>query len=388
MPPEVEHAGLLNTARRVVADLESFNGRLETGEVAYAQHFEFGKRAQWLSYLLSAALSLTEQDAYPAAFAVLRSALEHHIIDVLLFLGDRYQQFFTGVSVPEWQSYQAARAAGEEWTRDVIDWQWQDGTLKVVKSGLHFDTGGAETLSIYYGFLEQFDPFQGPPEDQKYLTTGFTTDETLHERWARKQRSLYGEGLRWKRLGENLVLNGLYDDKTLAQLNVHFRFLSAFVHPVSEAYILLYGHNTPTRPQGYDHFASELALLYVNTFAARELRALVQMSTAEPRVGIGALEDLRTDMTAAEVTSSHLWFPGGMPHDFDRVEEANHRGVRDGLLVPTSAADRRRPEEFDDAELHYYRNPLIRIRKMHFTAHEMTGFSYVSPWHRSDAGPF
>ena len=53
---------------------------------------------------LDAALNLLDSDAYPACFSVLRSALEHHVVDLLLFLGDRYQQVFTGVSAGDWMS--------------------------------------------------------------------------------------------------------------------------------------------------------------------------------------------------------------------------------------------------------------------------------------------
>jgi hypothetical protein len=386
MQLETEHGALLESARTATAELDGFYERLYPDEeVSHGQHYEFAMRSRWLSYVLNAALTLADRDAYASAFTVLRSALEHHLIDLLLFLGDRYQQVFTGVSAEDWSEYQDARAAEEEWTRDVIEWAWRDGTLRVVRSGPHLD-GGAGTLSIYYGFLSNFDPFQGPPEDQKFLTTGFTNPE-LHERWARKQRALYSEGLQWKRLRENLALNGMYEEKQLAQLGVHFRFLSAFVHPVSEAYTLLYTRNVPAREQVYDHFASELALLYVNTLAALELRALEEMSGREPQVRILGLDDIRRVISHAEAVSAHLWFPGGTPHEFDRVEEANHRGLVNGHLVPVSAPERLRPDQLTDEDLRYYRNPLARVKKLHYTVHEMTGFPYISPWPRGDAGP-
>lgn len=386
MPLRDEHEELLATATRMTAELDAFYERLESGDVMHVQHYEFAMRARWLSYVLNGSLSLIDDDAYPSAFAVLRSGLEHHIIDLLLFLGDRYQQVFSGVSATDWREYQKARADNEDWTRNILDWTWQSGTLKVVRSGPHFNDAGG-TLSVYYGFLSNFDPFRGPPEEQQYLTTDFMEAE-LHERWSRKQQGLYSEGLQWKRLKENLAINRLFDEKQLAQLNVHFRFLSAFVHPVSEAYTLLYGSNTPAKSKAYDHFASELVLLYVNILGVRELRALQLMTTHEPTVGIRGVDDLDGRVTEAERVSEPLWFPGGTPHEFDRVQEANHRGLVDGHHVPVGTPGRLRPEEIADDEVRYYRNPLVRLRKMHHSVNEMTGFPYVSPWPRADAGPF
>jgi hypothetical protein len=387
MQLEQEHGTLLAAARKAVAELDQFDGRLDPlGDVSYGQHYEFAMRARWLSYVLDAALNLLGSDAYPACFSVLRSALEHHVVDLLLFLGDRYQQVLTGVSANDWREYQDAQDRGEAWTQNILEWTWASGTLRVVRSGPHINEGKG-TLSVYYGFLTNFDPFQGPPEDQQYLTTGFTQPK-LHERWARKQQALYSDGLQWKRLRENLALNGFYDQRGLAQLVVHFRFLSAFVHPVSEAYVLLYGHNHPAKEKGYDHFSSELVLLYVNTIAAHELHALAQMTRREPRVGIRGQDDFDAAATFAKASSAHFWFPGGTPHEFDRVEEANHRGLVGGKLVPVGSPERLRPEQLAEDDVRYYRNPLTRIRQMHYSSHEMTGFAYVSPWHRQDAGPF
>lgn len=387
MQLEDDHGALLEAARQAVSELDQFYERLNpVGDVAHMQHYEFSMRSRWLSYVLASAIRLIQVDAYPACFTVLRSALEHHALDLLLLLGDRYQQVLPGVSADDWKEYQEARERGEDWTLNILDWTWTSGTLSVVRSGPHINDGKG-TLSVYYGFLTNFDPFQGPPGDQQYLTTGFTQPET-HERWAKKQQALYSDGLRWKRLRENLALNQFYDQRGLAHLSVHFRFLSAFVHPVSESYVLLYGNNIPAKEQGYDHFASELALLYVNAIAAREIRALRQMAGREPRVGIRGQEGFDAIAAQAEAVSAHLWFPGDGPHDFDRVEEANHRGLVDRKLIPVGSHDRLRPDQLADDDVRYYRNPLTRIREMHFSSHEMTGFPYRSPWQRQDAGPF
>ena len=85
--------------------------------------------------------------------------------------------------------------------------------------------------------------------------------------------------------------------------------------------------------------------------------------------------------TADDVTA-HLWFVGQQPTDYDRVTEANERGLAGGQYVPREG---REPETIRNEDIKYYRNPLRRIIRMHSSANELTGFSYVSPWPRTDA---
>jgi hypothetical protein len=46
---------------------------------------------------------------------------------------------------------------------------------------------------------------------------------------------------------------------TINKLEVHYRFLSAFVHPVSDVTDLIYGRNQFDLPI-YDHYSSELKI--------------------------------------------------------------------------------------------------------------------------------
>lgn len=384
MTLEDNHGPLRPHVDRLITELDGFVERLEHGEVMHVQHTEFGVRARWLGYQLAASLNLSDRFAYPAAFAVMRSALEHHLLDSLLFLADRYLQSMTGVTEAEWLEDQEARERGEDWTQNVIDWNWHRGALRIVRSGPHF-SGAEGGLSIYYGLFEQFDPFRGPPEEQPFLAGEFTEAE-IHERWARQQRALYSEGFRWKALRDNLVLNGLFDELQMIQLNVHFRFLSAFVHPTSSAYELLYGRNIPPRLQYYDHYASELVLSYAASIASSEIDRLRRMAAREPIVNIRGEDELRVLLERNALLCRYFWWPGEGPTDFDRVEEANDRGMVDGRLVRVGDPGRLRPEELVDEDVRYYRNPYTRMKALHRGIDELTGFRWNSPWPRGDAG--
>lgn len=171
--------------------------------------------------------------------------------------------------------------------------------------------------------------------------------------------------------------------ETLGRLEVHYRFLSAFVHPVPAPYDLVYGRNRPTCAPRYDHYASELVLLYINRLAAEELKSLRRMAARTPRVRLHDWATVESHMRAAERAAAHLWFPGDQPHLYDYVEEANSRGIRSGRMVPR---DRRpTPNQLRASQVRYYRDPLRRLVKMHRSFNEVTGFGYTSPWPRADA---
>jgi hypothetical protein len=382
-----EHAALLHTATDVVADLREFQRRLRRGRVAHFQHDVFAERARSLSIYLSSALRLAIADEYISAYAVLRAALEHHLTDRLLFFANRYKQQYTRVKKADYQRLAREHAQGRPGTEEIVRITYSDGTMWVVRSGLHLrdEAGGSrrQTLSIYYFLLNDFDPFIGRPGEQAHLSRGFTPAE--HRiRNAQDQQRMYAP-LRWPEIKANLRENRLCGEETLRRFEVHYRFLSAFVHPVPEGYDLVYGRNRPTGAPRYDHYAAELALLYINKLGAAELKSLKRMTARRPSVRLNGWAIAEVHIAAADAAAAHLWFPGvDEPHAYDRVAEANSRGMRSGgRLIPR---DRRpAPDELKTRQVRYYRNPLERLIGMHQSFQELTGFPYISPWPRDDA---
>lgn len=118
---------------------------------------------------------------------------------------------------------------------------------------------------------------------------------------------------------------------------------------------MVYGHSSP-KHYGYDHFASELGLLYIITIAKLELEIFEEMTRREPKVRLAERDDVRRDMESGASVSSHLGFPRGNPHMYDRVEEANHRGIAgDRSIGPRGR--RATAQDLSDDEILYYRNP-------------------------------
>jgi hypothetical protein len=384
-----EHATLLQMGSAVVADLHGFEGRLRRRLVVHFQHDVFAERARSLAIYLSSALRLADADEYISAFAILRAALEHHLTDRLLFVGNRYTQQYTGVKKPDYEQLEMDRAQGRPGTENIIRVHYDSGTMVVVRSGLHMhDEAGRrrrQTLSIYYFLLDQFDPFVGTPDEQQHLSRGFTKVED-RIRHAEEQQGIYGRQLRWRGLKANLRENRLFSNETLRRFEVHYRFLSAFVHPVPAGYDLVYGRNRPTGAPRYDHYASELTLLYINKLASAELKFLKRMTTRTPRVRLNDWTTVEAHIRAADAAAEHLWFPGDdVPHAYDRFQEANSRAASRGKrLIPANR--RPAPEDLQARHVRYYRNPLRRLIDMHQSVQELTtGFAYISPWPREDA---
>ena len=280
-----EHAALIRSASDLLGDLHAFRSHYVYGRVANAQHDEFAERALSLQIYLSSALRLSLANKYPPTYAVVRAALEHHLVDRLLFLGRRYKIVFTGVKKPTFDRWYREWKAGDAGYETVVRLEWKDGNVVVVRSGLHLTGRGrsrsSPTLSNYYFLLQQFDPFVGRAAEQRHLAPGFTPLQH-HIDHAQEQQATYGTNLRWDAIKSNLAYNRLASAEALRQFEVHYRFLSAFVHPVPPGYDLVYGRNRPSGAPRYNHYASELALLYINKIASEELKVLQRMAKRPP----------------------------------------------------------------------------------------------------------
>jgi hypothetical protein len=114
-PGSVEHHDLLVTAERLVAELAGLRARLEhQNDMEHAQHGEFAERARGQADHLRAAIMLTRSDLYAPAFGCLRIALEHMLVDHLVFLGRRVVQIIDDITEDTWAEWNRQREADED----------------------------------------------------------------------------------------------------------------------------------------------------------------------------------------------------------------------------------------------------------------------------------
>lgn len=359
------------------------NSNMDFGDDTF--HVEFGDKANRVASLgryLDSAIQLSERHLYGPAFTVLRSGLEHAAFDWLVFLGDTYVERMRSVSDETWEDWQREREAGADWAANIHTWtRTKKGDVTIRWRGLLStpdEHGNQEKLSIYYFLIDEYDGLLGKPADQE--DDGFLTKDELRRR-ASENEARWFVYLRWSALVENLEENGLIDAADSGRLSVHYRFLSSYAHPVTNSDLRLYGRNLDGANPHYDHYASELVLLYAIAIAALELRTYSQGVKERLDAEIADHEGTTDDLRAADQVAGHFWFLGENPHPRDHHDEANRRSIRqlregsdESIAVPKTG------------EVAFPRDPLSRLVRQHASSYgRVAGNEYISPWPRSDA---
>jgi len=134
----------------------------------------------------------------------------------------------------------------------------------------------------------------------------------------------------------------------------------------------------------FDHYASELLLLYVIVLAAAELEIYGRMARRDPPLGLRAWDVVMAEVRSAQAASSYFWFLSGGPEMFDRIDTVH---TPPGGRRPKWGRPRVDPRAIKPIRIRYYRNPLERIAKLHQSWTELsTGLTHTSPFEWADAG--
>jgi hypothetical protein len=330
------------------------------GDVHYAVHDSYAERAVSLARYLRSAVSAVRDGLNSSGCALLRCAMEHHLLDHLFMRADRYlvQGSISKDAFEQWHQRWQDKAPGTENIADMN--RNEGGHARIVFRGPQVADGNGTVdygLSIYYAYFDEFDPLLGPPQEQRYLMDSWA-DLEWYEEQARRQQRLYGEAFKWKSICDNLVLNGIYTEQELIRLNVHYRFLSSYVHltPAADKMVQRQLSYAPAVEAERPHPALELGHLYAAAFAGRELEVFLQMADDRPPVELDGRTDLEVAAAEARTASRHLWFPGDPLHPGDRWRQGSRKAWRrEG--EPTA--------EKVGVDEPYYRDPFGRLKELH-----------------------
>ena len=379
-----DHGTLPAHADRMVSILESVETYTIHGSVGHMQHIDHAKRLHQLAHHLRAILRLNESGHYPSALVVVRAALEHHLMDRLILLANRHIVTYTKAKrkdAARWEyDIRALQANGS----DIAGWFWDEAGLNVVHRGLHSNKskkGRGQTISSWYFEADRFDPFVGPKRHAGRLAAPFW-EKRLMQQLADEQASawkyLFRHDAVMKALRVNRLLSGLH-----IQVDVHYAFLSAYSHPSKRGYEAVFGDNTPDRTVLFDHYASELLLLYVIVLASAEIEVYGRMARREPRLALREWEVAMAAVRESQAAASYFWLLSGEPVMFDRIDTVH---TPPGNWKPKWGRPKVDPADIRPVRIRYYRNPLERVTKLHSSYQEMsTGLVYRSPFERSDA---
>jgi hypothetical protein len=376
--------------RELVAVWKSLNGimdglrqRLRWGDTEYADVADMADRVRGLSIHLDSAVELADQFRYESALALLRTGLEQCLVDWLVFLGRTMVQRITGVDDDKWDEWQAARAAGADWTTNIREWKrTKKGDVRIVREGMFSEPdedGNRRQVSIYYFLLEQYRPTLGPPSVQGEDWT-ISRDELRG--MAGENQALWRVYLTWSALLTNLQANELIDDVDAGRLAAHYRFLSGFAHPVTDQRRNVYGNDALLGWPKYDHYSSELVLLYAIMLGSVELWHFIRAIEQRTGAHLADPDEVIKMLEGAETATSYFWFLGAHPHAYDTWKAHNAASLR--TLQAGGAPEL--PPEPGVEDVPYPADPLRRLVAMHSSANEfLTGLAFVGPWPREDA---
>jgi hypothetical protein len=364
--------------------LQNWRGQVVAtpGSNTWLHHAEFAERTEQLAGHLNAILRLAEESRFASAMVIARTALEHHLIDRLLLLADRYVEIVRPqepADIEQWERDWAAKT--EPWTQDVAQVERVRGgkALRLVRLGHSVrDSNGIEqeNISPYWVALDQHDAFLGRPATQLNLARPFDDpDESVKS--ARRNQAIYEAFLKWGSLRSNLELSDLTSPFDLLQLEVHYTFLSAFTHATKSGYELDRRSALPNSPNAM-HVFSELALLYVAVIAVAQIDTWVAYMKRRPQLLMKPSRAVLDRADRARAIIGYFWFLGGDPQSFDFYQEANRR-ARPVLL--SGSAPTVMPDLLHPSEVSYYANPFDRLRRLHVGEREIaTGFAFAPMW--------
>jgi hypothetical protein len=367
--------------------LETIERRHVYGKSSNMIHTDHAQRARLLADHLRAVVALSDAGRYPSALVVVRAALEHHLMDRLQFLARLYVESYGGVKKEEIGTENARLAALRSGPRPDISRWWRDdrtGDMNVVVRGIHSEKstkGRGIIISPYYFRQDDFDPFTGGTRRAGELAKPFWQRKVAKD-WAGAAAAAWKL---WFTYGR--VMNGLRVNRLLPRcevhVDVHYAFLSAFAHPSKRGYESLYGRNHPDRMGTFDHYASELCLLYVVTLAAAELEAYGRMTRRRPAIGLSGWDTVMFDVQLAQSASSYFWFLGAGPTMLDRIDTVHTPRAGQRPKIGRPNVD---PATLRGERVKYYADPLSRLVKLHYSSQEMTtGLYFRSEFERSDA---
>lgn len=381
-----DHSDLPRHAELLLRRLEGLEGLFGPRDVLHDQHRQFAERCGVLCDHFRGALDLSAGFRYAAALAVTRTALEHHLIDRLLFLADRWV-IEIPTKVENVLAEETRLAALKASTRpDFVGWQYKKvpGIIDLTIRGVFREgsVGRGMTVSPYFFWIDRYNPFAVKKRVAAHVAMGFRDPDSM-QKWAAETKNLWDRVFAYGRLRKNLDANRLLRPRLGVQVDVHYAFLSAFVHGVQKAYETTHHRN---RAFGtFDHYTSELVLLYVVAIAAAELEMFGRMAKRDPRLELLEWPTVEAEIVEARKASSYFWFLSGGPHEYDRIQQVHSRKpmLTHGLPSKRLRVD---PASLSPSRIKYYSDPLDRLIHLHSSTREMvSGQVFRSPFERSDA---
>jgi len=399
-----EHGPLINLIDELIVAIKGLPGDVEWGDTSWAQDMEIFDFIRIQTLSLQNAKENAIRGYYRDTYHLVRMVFEAYFVLRLISMCDRYPLRMKVKRRTNDPSLEHARnriiqEARRVFGNRLITTYMEDSkTLVAVLQGIPVvddqgqDTG--VTVPYYYRAWHDFRPVEyhlrRPGLQDRIPTRRFLTGEWagiprgIKKKLSKDYGLIYKYFLTFDKILDNLCLNGVLNKKTTTRVLVHYNFLSNFSHSTSDSISMVSRRTiSEVTPGGldnvYNHYFSELALLYVCHLLSMHLQHAINYLRWRS-IGLRNSRRLYQALCrSVEDNFGYFWFIFNKPHQYDRYAHANRRcNPRRGLFY--------RPEDVRLGDARYYDDPLHRLKQLHQSQREITtGNSFDSPFPRRDA---
>ncbi len=396
-----EHQELVNLIDELIAAIRGLPNDVQWGSSSWMQDREILDFIRIQTLSLQNAKKNTIEGYYRDAYHLIRMAFEAYFVLRLISACDKYplririKRAKNDPSLNHAKDRLIQQVQQKFGNRLITTYVEDKNTLVAVLRGIPVvDDKGNDTgvvIPFYYSAWHDFRPLEYFVKGEK-LQDKLPTLRFLAGEWAsipRKVKTeinknygvLYRYFLSFDKILENLRLNGVLDKKTSTRVLVHYNFLSNFSHSTSDSLSIVRERKFYQTGLDivYNHYLSELALLYVCHLLSMHLQhAIYYLRWRHIKLkNEGKL--YRSLCRKVDDDFGYFWFIFNKPHQYDRYAHANRKcNYREKLFY--------RPEDVRLGDVRYYENPLYRLKQLHQSQRELlTGNIFVSPFPRNDA---
>jgi hypothetical protein len=399
-----EHQRLINLIDELVVAIKELPNDIKWGESSWAHDNEILNFVRIQTLTLENAKENTVRGYYRDSYHIIRMVFEGYFVLRLISTCDEYPlriRVTRARTDPDLNSarnritQQVREKLGDRLIKTYVE---SKDTLVAVLRGIPVvDDKGEKTgvtIPYYYHAWHDFRPVEYHLRrntiQDRIPTLRFLTGE-----WASAPRKikkdltqdyglLYRYFLTFDRILENLCLNGVLNKKTSTRVLVHYNFLSNFSHCTSDSISLISTrrlHQATSRwlENIYDHYLSELALLYICHLLSMHLQHAVYYLRWRSIKLKNEKKLYRSLCRRVDDDFGYFWFIFNKPHQYDMYAHANRKcNYKKKLFY--------RPEDIKPGYVRYYDNPLYRLKQLHQSQRELlTGNVFISPFPRDDA---
>ncbi|MDD2666347.1 MAG: DUF5677 domain-containing protein [Methanocellales archaeon] len=392
---EEEHKELLDDVFSGLELSEKLSSKIRFGEVSYSYESDLIDIFHEQLKMFHSIVCLTLKGNYTEGFILTRSVFESYFTFLLMLKGTKYKISYKIKTSTEKnkkdiydkfvEDIKGAQARGEK--LHILDIKPSGNDYKsiiVTYEGIFGVDNKSKLIPVYYFVFIEYDPQSAfingipPIRDGTYLPD---IAQKSHEHYKR----LYRDFIKFDKVREALKLNNLISVEEDNATQVHYNFLSNFTHITNEGLHKIFWQrrrnigsysvsiiDNLSELYFYDHYLSELCLLYVLKINQYYLRSLVDYFAN--RYEIKDLAKFEDYFAKLNRYYDYFWFIFEKHWKYDEWD------------YETIKASHQRKGIKPDEKIPYYRDPLQRLINLHRSTIEgTTGLVYESPFPRKNA---